>query len=213
MGFLDGLFGAGDAPQRQTADYDEYSKQLFEKSRQDAMTPVESKFPEIDKNYAIGQETFGKIGGIGDAIKEKYGRSLSGELSKLKSAEKLTLRREQVDKLKKLQHAVAAKQAVQNDAMAAELEANNMKEAARAQTLGAILGLGGMVGGYAAAGGFSSGPQKGVNYRNSSLFSSYAKDNPMGGGGDAQISDFNTRGRNQSMNYLDSIQGIGEMEA
>lgn len=150
MGMISDIF-AGDAPQRNVANYDEYANQLMDKSLADSMTPVESKFQDVDKNLDVGKQSYGLLSGVDGAIKEKYGRLLSTELGNLGAQEKQNLRMKQTETLRRAQHAVAAKQAVQNDAMASLLEAQTMREAARAQAIGSIIGIGASIGAIALA--------------------------------------------------------------
>lgn len=206
----------GDMPKRQVAQFDPYTSELLGK---DISAPFQK--PDtgaIDKNYAAGGDVYNQMGDPGllggssfnQAIKEKYGRALQGDIDRMKNSERLNMRGNQLSKIKRAQQAVVAIQSVQNEAMTAQLEAQNMQESARAAAINSILQLGATAVGYGMAGMATKPSLPGIDPNNGAKMipPNYPGKGMLGvnvdsfGGG--------SPGYNQSMNYLGSIQGIGE---
>lgn len=122
--------------------------QTYKRATQDTADAQKQSFSGIDQ-AASG---YGMLGGINDAIKNKYGRILGQDVGFLKNQESLNLRKDQSNRYKMAQQALLAQQQVTNDAFARQMQAYNMREAARAQAIGSIIQIGAMAGGFAFAG-------------------------------------------------------------
>lgn len=194
------MFDTTIAPDRQNADLDQTTKKLIDDQYKRSQIDPSVEKGKIDQDLTSGQDTFesGFTGaGTDQAIKQKYSGLLGNKLQNIGADQKLNSRFKQVDQLQKAQAAMLAKTQVQNDIFAKNLEANQMKEAARAAAINSIMGFAGTVGGYALA-------KEKKNRENDHASVSYGKSKYRGSQNDAP-------GMNQSMNYLDSIQGITEV--
>ncbi len=213
-----GLFsGDGDMPQRSIAQFDPGTSELLQKDISGAFDKPQDKYGAIDKNLSAGTDTFNQLGNnglLGDstfnqAIKEKYGRGLSGDLDQLRTSERLNLRSNQLAKLKRAQQANVALQSVQNEAMTANLESQNQQEMARANAINSILNLGSMAVGYGMAhtGARPGGVDPTNGIKPTGVMNSYGRASAWGG--QNQLTDFGSAGMNQSMGYRNSLEGIG----
>jgi hypothetical protein len=209
MGFL-GLTD-DDAPQRQVANFDPYTSQLLTGQISDALKKPDEG--AIAKNYQAGQDVYDQFKpgliqtGMNQAIKDKYGSLLRGEIGKMKNQERLNIRSDQLNKIKQAQQANVALMSVQNEAMTANLEAQNMKEVARANAINSILNLGVTAAGFAFGGGAgggvaAAGSQKGLLAGGGQAYGS----GPGGGGGRSSLTDYGSPGMNQSMGYKDDLE-------
>lgn len=206
-----GLPDVSEVPERQTADLDETTKKLIADEYKRSQEDPSVAQGKINSDIKAGQDTFNSGfagGGVNDAIKQKYSGLLGSKLNDIGQSAKLNARFKQVDQMKRAQSALLAQTQVQNDIFAKNMEANQMKEAARADAINSILGFAGTVGGYALAKQKSEREQKpqGTEVKHSSATQGigYQK-----GGKNFEYND--APGMNQSMNYLDSLQGITEI--
>lgn len=202
MGILGNLFD-GDAPQRQTADYDPYSKQIMASNVSSAESSPDQRYAAIDQNLSSGNESYGKLSGINDAIKEKYGRNLSTDLNNLGAQYKMQDRQMNAQRIEKAQNAVIAKQSVQNDAYASLLQAQTMQEAARSQAISSVVGLGAMGAAMAFGGGGPQGSRPGAGVKYAGSFGENTD------GTASYQGDMLSPGMNHSMAYRDRLHGIG----
>ncbi len=197
---FDDIF-APSMPERQTVDLDPTTKKLIEDEYLRSQQNPSIEQGKIKSDLKSGQDTFDSGfagGGMNDAIKQKYSGLLGNKLSGMGQSLNVNARFKQVDQMKKAQSALLAQTQVQNDIFAKNLEANQMKEAARADAINSILGFAGTVGGYSLA---KMKAQHEQQPKNPSV--SYGESKYRGSQNDAP-------GMNQSMNYLDSLQGITE---
>lgn len=178
MGLLDSVFG-GDAPERQIAHVDPQTQKLMDQNTEQAAAGIDSGYKDIDRNLQTGTDAYKSFnsngllgGGMNDAIKEKYGRVLANTLSNARSGYQQNAREMQLQKMQMAQAAYLSQQDTQNNAYAAQMEAHQMQEAARAQAIGSIIGAGGMAAGMWAGGMFNGkpsptqgGPRGNVSYQ------------------------------------------------
>ncbi len=206
---MSGFLDTADAPDRQTADLDATTKKLIDDQYKRSQIDPSVERGKIDSDMSAGQDTFesGFSGAnTNQAIKQKYSGLLGNKLQSMGQDQKLNSRFKQVDQLQKAQSAMLAQTQVQNDIFAKNLEANQMKEAARSQAINSILGFAGSVGGYALAKEKKNRETQQPN-GTSVKHSSAKQQGPMYG----NRSSYNDApGMNQSMNYLDSLEGITE---
>ncbi len=207
------MFDTAIAPDRQTADLDETTKKVIADEYKRSQEDPSVAQGKIDANLKAGQDTFNSgftSGGMNDAIKQKYSGLLGSRLSNMGQSEKLNARFKQVDQMKRAQSALLAQTQVQNDIFAKNLEANQMKEAARADAINSIMGFAGTVGGYALAKqkAQNENQQRSPEVKHSSASSGIGYHR---GGKSFEMNDGGSQGSNQSMAYLDSLQGITEV--
>lgn len=207
------MFDVSEAPERQTADLDETTKKVISDELRRAQEDPSVQQGKIDSQLKAGQDTFNSgftSGGMNDAIKQKYSGLLGNKLNDMSQSARLNSRFKQVDQMKRAQSALLAQTQVQNDIFAKNLEAQQMKEAARAEAISSILGFAGTMGGFALAKQKSQRDQQpqGTQVKHSSATSGI---NYQKGGKNFEYNDGGSQGSNQSMAYLDSIQGITEV--
>lgn len=209
------MFDVSEMLDRQTADLDPTTKKLIEDQYKKSQENPSIEQSKINSDLKSGQDTFnsGFAGnGMNDAIKQKYSGLLGNKLSSLGQDLKLNARFKQVDQMKKAQSALLAQTQVQNDIFAKNLEANQMKEAARADAINSILGFAGTVGGNYLAKrqeqDAKAGSQARVNHHGVNTQTAFTHKYGHGEHG-SQFGE--GPGSNGSMSYLESIQGITEM--
>jgi hypothetical protein len=142
------IFGMGeeDLPEKQIAQLPPDAPAIIDKNYEKAMTPIEKQYGLINN---IDQSPI--QGDMSQAIKQKYSGLLGERLQGFKAGERINARDKQLQNIKTAQTSLLARTQIQNDAFAAQLEAQQAREAARAETLSSILGFGGMAAGIAYA--------------------------------------------------------------
>ncbi len=191
-------------PDRQTADLDETTKKLIADEYRRSQEDPSIAQGKINTDMKTGQDTFdsGFAGaGLNDAIKQKYSGLLGNKLQSSGADLKLSGRFKQADQMKRAQSALLAQTQVQNDIFAKNLEANQMKEAARADAINSILGFGGSVAGaYLGA----RKPKEEKKQLKGKRKTSGGDDN---GGAYGNVAvNYGSPGMNRSMNYLQDIE-------
>lgn len=216
MGGLGDLFDPGTPPKREIAQFDPTTQELLKKNEQGAFQDAGFRDAEIDKNLGYGNQMYGLLNsGMGDAIKNKYASKLNSDVTQMRDVERLNFRSNQIQRLRKAQHAVAVKKSLETDAFAAEMQANTAREAARAQAIGSMMqmvgGMGGMMmgGGGGGGGGGGMSPNYGGSGMGAGRSTMVDYNGGAGQGAGYGTASMNSAGRNRSSSYLDSIQGIG----
>lgn len=187
---LGDIFYGDDTPQRGVAQLSQEGQDVINSAQKEALSPISDKYDQINQDMDIGNKTFGLIGGS-DAIKQKYQGLLGNELQSESVGLRLNARHTQLQNIERAQSALLARTRVQNDIFARNMQNQQMMEAARAQAIGSILGIGGAV--------------AGMYYGNKD-----SKPEPKGHVGFGGTE--NEAGRNRSLNYNEKLMGIGEGE-
>ncbi len=215
-----GLFdSADDVPEKQTAWFDKDTNDLMEKNIREGIASPQEQYDKIDKNLAVGGDTYGKLSnGFDSAIKSKYGKLLNQNLDQEKFNQRLNVRSNQIAGIQRGQQAMLALQQVQNDSYANYMQAVNLREEARSAAIKSITGAAGSVAGFGAAGGFGGGGAGGAGGAGGgsanvgSAFNANSNDSSF-------LSTFKSiqnqqmqqqRGESKSRNYRDNIQGVGD---
>ncbi len=209
-----GLFdSADDVPEKQTAWFDKDTNDLMEKNIREGIASPQEQYDKVDKNLAVGEQTYGKLGnGLDSAIKSKYGKLLNQNIDQERFNQRLNVRKNQIAGIQRGQQAMLALQQVQNDAYAGYVQAQNLREEARSAAIKSITGAAGSVAGFGAAGGFGGGGAGGggaASVGAASAFNSNSNDSSF-------LNTFKSmqqnqqRGETRSRNYRDNIQGVGD---
>lgn len=141
-----------DTPQRQIADLPQEGQSVINDAVAKADEPISAEYAKNDQDLAAGSGAYDSFNLGSDAIKQKYGNILSNQLAGDSTALNLQSRQIQISNMQRAQTALLARQQVQNDIFAKNMQNQLMLETARAQALMSILGFAGSASGMYFAG-------------------------------------------------------------
>jgi len=192
------LIYGSDVPERKMAQLGQSGEDVIKNEIELANQNPNVDFGQIDSDLKAGQDVYDKglLGGsVGDAIKQKYGRLLGERLDDQRFNQKENVRFKQIDRMKRAQSALLAKQQIQNDIYSAVVETQMRREAARAEAISGLLGFAGSVAGYQAATYMKQKDGRDFNAMKNEMNQSPASSNGL-----------NNAGWNRSMKYRNTIQ-------
>lgn len=166
-----------DMPTPQVAPLDSTTTGILNQQEAAGLTGQGAQKAQLASNIQSGKDTYNSLGtgnglmgqGIGDAIKQKYGNLLGNSLSQYGLEKQQDIRGGELQRMQTAQAAYLAQQGLQNQAYEAAMQAQTMRESARAQALGSVFGAIGTGVGMAAAKSNSNNSNKKAPHEDPSM--------------------------------------------